>query len=273
MTETNSLDQRTLKSLLETATHAAQGAGPRILQFFRQAELEVERKGDGSPVTLADKEAESFIREQLKANTIAGELDILGEEQGLQGKGTRWRWLIDPIDGTRSFIHGIPLFGTIIALENTTPRRAEIGVIHLPALGLTYAAGRGLGATCNGQRVRVSQNVELASTIIAVGDPAQFASAQDCASYKALVELCPYVRGYADCFGHAMVVSGAVGAMLDPALNLWDVMATQVLVEEAGGRMRLRPSAVPHKVDALFGSPLLVDVLDRELAFSRECSA
>lgn len=260
-------DKGTLQQLLFTAIQAAQEAAPQILKRFHQVGLTVEGKPDGSPVTIADKEAEQTIRQRLSTNQLIGNLDILGEEHGLEGKGTRLRWLVDPIDGTRSFINGIPLFGTLVALEDTEENRALIGVIHLPVLDLTYAAGRGLGSTCNGTPIHVTEKVSVDKSMITVGDPAQFASAHCMKAYTRLLELCPYLRGYTDCFGHAMVVGGSAGAMVDPALNPWDIKATQVLIEEAGGMILLRPSAQANKIDALFGNTEIVSYLDRELSF------
>jgi fructose-1,6-bisphosphatase/inositol monophosphatase family enzyme len=219
-------------------------------------------------VTRADQEAEDIIRTHLLTKAGLGPLDILGEEEGLQGTGTRWRWIVDPIDGTRSFIHGIPLFGTIIALLDTQENIPVMGVIHLPMLGQTYAAAKGLGATCQGTRMDLSSSRSLDEVMIGVGDIAQFACANRLSDYRRLQDLSEYVRGYADCFGHGLVISGALGAMMDPDLNPWDILATQVLVEEAKGKILLSPSVVPGKVDALFGNRNVVETLARELSFS-----
>ena len=257
-----------LERLRETAVRAAQAAAVPIQAYFGGQHLNVQHKRDGSPVTLADKEAEAMIRSQLLSESVIGPLDILGEEEGLQGTGTRWRWTVDPLDGTRSFIHGIPLFGTIIALLDTQNNLPVVGVIHLPMLGQTYAAARGLGATWQGNQMDLSRSRSLNEVIIGVGDIAQFESANRLADYRRLQDLSEYVRGYTDCFGHGLVIGGALGAMMDPALNPWDILATQVLVEEAKGTILLSPSHVPGKVDALFGNPQVVEHLARELTFS-----
>ena len=257
-----------LDQLRTTAIKAAQAAAVPIQAYFGGAHLEVQHKGDGSPVTLADQEAEVLIRRQLLSESVLGPLDILGEEAGLQGSGTRWRWIVDPIDGTRSFIHGIPLFGTIIALLDTLENQPVVGVLHFPMLGQTYAAAKGLGATCQGNLMDVSGSCSVDESIIGVGDIAQFTSARRLPEYARLQQLSGYVRGYTDCFGHGLVISGSLGAMIDPALNPWDILATQVLIEEAKGKMVCLPSSVPDKVDALFGNPTVVEQLVRELSFS-----
>ena len=255
------------RQLLRTAIGAAEAAAVPLQRYFCTQEFNTRVKQDGSPVTQADQEAESIIRSHLLSHSGIGPLDILGEEQGLQGQGSTWRWTVDPIDGTRSFIHGIPLFGTIIALVESSQSYPILGVIHLPMLSVTYAAVRGGGCTCQEKILSLSSTDDLANVVVAVGDPAQFTNANRQDDLSRLQKLCPYLRGYADCFGHGLVISGAVGAMLDPALNPWDVLATQVLIEEAGGKILLRPSSTSGKVDALFGNPALVERLANELSF------
>ena len=238
-----------------------------IRRYFGGAEIGLEAKRDGSPVTLADREAERVIRAQL-ATAPGMPLDILGEEEGLSGAGTRWRWTVDPIDGTRSFVRGIPLCGSMIGLEDTVDGRALLGVIHLPMLGVTYAGAQGLGATRNGKPIELPVSLALEDAIIGTGDVAQFAEAGRLEDYRKLIALHGYVRGYPDCFGHGLVIEGALGAMLDPALNPWDLVPTRALVEAAGGVAVVFPSKSSGKFDALIGNCALVERLDRELGFS-----
>lgn len=255
------MDTLDLNALLDLAVKAAETPASKIVQWFEADLLAVEHKGDGSPVTMADREAETTIRDILADHPLASGFDILGEEYGQEKQGARYRWLVDPIDGTRSFVNHIPLFGTIVALEDTVERTTLIGVIHLPVLQRTFAAARGLGAHSNSEALLVAPPKSLCEAMIATGDIAQFISIGGESTYQALAENCPYLRTYTDCFGHAMVVSGAVSAMFDPALNPWDAMATQVLVEEAGGMMLMRPSTIPQKIDVLFGTSSMVEEL------------
>ena len=261
------LQKLNLSELLDVAIEAAEHPAKLILHSFQQSNLVVERKQDFSPVTEADREAERQIRQRLAQHASAECIDILGEEHGFQGTGTRFRWTIDPIDGTRSFVRGIPLFGTIVALEDTFTKQAVVGVIHFPVLKATYSAARGLGSWCNERPIQVSSVTRLDDAIVSSGDPLQFAHANCEGIFRRLGELCPCFRGYTDCFGHSLVASGAVDVMLDPDLNPWDVLATQVLIEEAGGTMIMRQSANKEKVDALFGNPELVTSLSQELMF------
>jgi fructose-1,6-bisphosphatase/inositol monophosphatase family enzyme len=256
-----------LERLLGVAVAAAHAAAGPICRYFRAADIGLQAKADGSPVTHADREAEAVIRARL-ATAPDGAFDVLGEEQGLSGAGTRYRWVVDPIDGTRSFVRGIPLFGSMIALEDTRDGRALLGVIHLPMLELTYAGAPGLGATRNGEALRLPESMALEDAIIAVGDVAAFRDAGRDGDFYRLTSLHGYVRGYTDCFGHGLVIGGQLGAMLDPALNPWDIRATEALIEAAGGKAVIAPSKVPGKVDALFGNGALVTRLVHDLGFS-----
>lgn len=255
-----------LAEWLAVAVQAAQAPAPLLVDYFTRGRLAKENKRDGSPVTEADREAERIIRDRL-ARLSPKPYDILGEEHGLSGEGTRYRWVVDPIDGTRSFVRGIPLFGTIVALEDTVTHRSLVGVIYLPMLQATYAGARGLGSTCNGKPITVASGSTWQEAIVAIGDPLQFSAANCRAASQYLWDHCQCLRGYTDCFGHALVACGSVDVMMDPSLNPWDVLATQVLVEEAGGCVLLRPSAIPGRIDALFGNPALVHELASSLGF------
>lgn len=261
------MDAPKLDRLLALAVRAAQKPAGMLLDYFTDHALCVERKSDGSPVSIADREAETTIRNVLEEDPVAADFDVLGEEFGGKESHSRYRWLIDPIDGTRSFVNRIPLFGTIVTLEDQEAGKALIGVIHLPVLNRTYSAARGLGSFCNGTAVSISPETDLETGIVATGDIAQFISAGCEGMFRQLAGACPYLRGYTDCFGHTLVIDGSVGAMVDPALNPWDAAATQVLVEEAGGTIVTRPSRVENKIDALFGAPKLVERLVALLHF------
>jgi myo-inositol-1(or 4)-monophosphatase len=261
------MPERQLKALLDAAVAAAEAAAPVVREYFGSQRLGLERKADGSPVTRADREAEAIIRERLTASYDGEAIDILGEEQGFTGAGVRLRWTIDPIDGTRAFVRGIPLFGSMIGLEDTAEGRALLGVIHLPVLGVTYAGGPGLGATRNGMPIRLPQDVALEDAIIGTGDVAQFEEAGRLDDYRRLIGLHGYVRTYSDCFGHGLAIEGALGAMMDPALNPWDLVPTRALVEAAGGSSIVLPSRSKGKFDALFGGRTLVARLAGELRF------
>jgi myo-inositol-1(or 4)-monophosphatase len=245
-----------LAQAARAAEAAADAARREILPRFRR--VTAETKKDGSPVTEADRAAERAIRAVLREATP--EIAIVGEEYGSEGGDGKRAWLVDPIDGTLSFSRGVPLFGTLIALIED--ERPLLGLIDLPALGERIIGWRGGGVRRNGEAVRVSERADLASALVATGDPIALAAFGARETWLALARDVPRLRGYTDCFGHAQVVCGAVDAMVDLSLNPWDAAATQVLVEEAGGRcVTLRRERADYPLGLVFGSPALVDQL------------
>ncbi|MDP6409237.1 MAG: inositol monophosphatase family protein [Planctomycetota bacterium] len=257
------MQRETLEAALELATAAARAAGERALAWFRDPSVAAEEKADGTLVTRADTEAEATAREVLQASKLLGEVEILGEEGGLQETGAEYRWVVDPLDGTLSFVRGIPHFGTLIALvtQGDGGDLPLVGVLHLPALGETYGAARGLGAWCDGRPVRVSGRQTLTGALLAVQDPDRMREGGLGAIHAELLAEIDLLRGYSDCFGHALALRGAVDVVLDAALHPWDLRASQVLVEEAGGRHRTWPSRKNGTENVVLGTPALVDAL------------
>jgi histidinol phosphatase-like enzyme (inositol monophosphatase family) len=244
-----------LEGLARVAEAAAEAARREILPRFRKVGFEI--KQDGTPVTEADRAAERAIRAVLRDATP--EIGILGEEYGAEGSGGL-RWVVDPIDGTISFTRGLPLFGSLIALVED--ERALLGLIDLHALGERTVGWRGGGVRCNGAPVRVSRCTDLREAIVAHGDPVALEGFGHKAAWLNLARDLPRLRGYTDCFGHAQVVRGSVDAMVDLSLNFWDAAASQVLVEEAGGRCEtLRLDRREYPLGLVMGSPPLVERL------------
>lgn len=262
-----------LAAAARAAEAAADAARREILPRFRR--VAVETKADGSPVTEADRAAERAIREVLRA--FDPEIGILGEEYGEEPAraaspaadsrahaaavvGAGLRWIVDPIDGTIGFTRGIPLFGTLIALLEDG--EAVLGLIDLPAIDDRVVGWRGGGVTAKGAPVRCSQREDLRAAIVAHGDPFAFELFGARPAWERMAGAVNLLRGYTDAFGHAMVVRGAVDAMVDVSLSPWDVAATQCLVREAGGRCEtLDRTAEGKKLGLVFGSPPLVEVL------------
>lgn len=219
-----------LEDILEAATDIAEEAAHLAYSYFRQPIL-IEMKENQTPVTVADKKTEEFIRKSL-LNAFPG-FGILGEELGEESTHNQYVWTVDPIDGTRSFIRGIPLFGTLIGLLD---RGEPIGgIMVLPALEETYWAGADLGAYCNGHQIHVSQAHDLRSSVLGVGDVYAFKEAKQDKLFRTLTEKTEICRGYTDCFGHSLVIRGALDAMVDPVISIWDIAPLACLVEEAGG--------------------------------------
>jgi histidinol-phosphatase len=246
-----------LPDLLKLAVAAAQAPSQLILSGFRSDSLSAERKSDGSPVTQFDREAERMIRAFL-AKHQSENWPVLGEEFGGDGtESARYRWVVDPIDGTLPFTRGLPTFGTLLAFEDVAARRSLVGVIHLPAMGETYSAARGLGAWRGNERLRVAPARALRDCLISAPAEHHFRLAGIADSHGQLRAQAPHLRCFGDCWAHAMVARGSIDALAEFRLSRWDIAATEVLVEEAGGiaMTRVAPYDTSGKYDCVMGSP------------------
>jgi histidinol-phosphatase len=216
------------RSLLDEAVELLRAAGQLTLQHFRQPGLEVERKRDGTPVTVADTAAERYLREELErrhpTDAIVGE-----EEADVAGTSGR-RWIIDPIDGTKAFTHGVPLYTNLLAMEDE--HGPAIGVINVPALGETVYAGRGLGCWCNGEPARVSERSTLSGSYLTTSGYSYWDERPLLAVHRSGMAM----RTWGDGYGYALVATGRVDAMVDPIAALWDLAPMPVIISEAGGR-------------------------------------
>lgn len=191
-------------------------------------------KQDASYVTNADLAAERVLRAAIRRSFP--EHGIVGEEFPPVNPSAEFQWILDPIDGTLSFTHGIPFFGTIIGLHFRG--RPIVGVIDQPALATRYSAGLGMGAWRDGRRLRIRdvRPGDLLREVIACSDRARFVRCRRGRAFDRLMRAHPQVRGYADCIGHTLAAEGRIGAVVDYGLKVWDLAATQLLIEEAGGR-------------------------------------
>jgi len=223
-------------SRLSVAVEAAAVAGRRTLELFQTSGLEVEQKCDGSPVTAADRAAELSLRETI-ARAFPSD-SILGEELDDVEGASGYRWILDPIDGTRSFVQGVPLYGTLVAVEHEG--EPVIGVIEMPALDERIYAARGHGAWhVHGRRdpvrARVSSRADLEGTCVCVTDPGLVRAAGVFGVIDALCDLGVVVRGWSDCYAHLLVATGRAEAVIEPEVSLWDVAPMVPILAEAGG--------------------------------------
>jgi histidinol-phosphatase len=267
------MDSR-LEELLALARVAATAPAGLILEGFRNPELQIDIKADGSVVTRFDRESEQLIRQILAG---AGPWPLLGEEFGFgeaSAAAPTHRWVLDPIDGTLGYTRGLPTFGTLLAFESVQPQRALVGAIHLPAAAETYSAARGLGAWCNGAPIRVAPDRNIRDCIVAHVPPANFARARLSAGFERLMRAGTHLRGCHDCWSHAQAVRGAIDVLVELGLNRWDIAATEVIVEEAGGACRIRPSHYgPGKYDVVLGNVRAVDEITRLIGFETDRAA
>lgn len=219
-----------LRDLLEFGVEVAWRSGRATLAHFQTSAV-AETKPDDSPVTLADREAERIARELIEARFPHD--GILGEELGVLRPEARRRWVIDPIDGTRSYVRGVALYGVLLALEDEG--EAVLGVIHLPALGETVYAARGEGCWCDGRRALVSGVTELGRALILTSDAETIETQGRAAGWNRLRGRAGTCRTWGDCYGYALVATGRAEAMLDPVVSLWDTAPMAPIIEEAGG--------------------------------------
>jgi histidinol phosphatase-like enzyme (inositol monophosphatase family) len=219
-----------LQGLLDFAVMLARGAGDITVKYFRK-QPETNTKSDGSFVTIADREAESYLRRQI-AETFP-EDGILGEEEGeLEGRSGRC-WILDPIDGTFAFVHGVPFYGVLIALE--IDNEMSVGVVNIPVLGEIVSAAHGCGCFFNGDPARVSTTAKLEDALLLCTD---FKAADEHGFGPAMERLQRRVnvsRTWGDCYGYVLVATGRADVMLDPVMNLWDCAPLLPIMEEAGG--------------------------------------
>jgi histidinol phosphatase-like enzyme (inositol monophosphatase family) len=214
---------------LAFALEAAFKGGRSTLAYFNTG-VEVEDKSDLSPVTIADRDAERLIRQQI-ASVYPHEA-ILGEEEG--GEQTPDRWVIDPIDGTKSFVCGVPLYATLLSYEQDG--QPILGVAYFPALDELVYAELGKGAFWNGRPCRVSPKTNLSDSYLSSGSPGSMIEHGRWPGFEKLVKTSRASRTWSDAYGHMLVATGRVEAMIDPIVNPWDISAVSLIVREAGGR-------------------------------------
>lgn len=216
---------------LAVARIAAVRAGTLQLEYSGNI-AGVERKDDDSPVTEVDKECEALIRQTL--SEAFPDDGFLGEETGRQQGGSGRTWIVDPLDGTRPYIRGIPTYSALIALEEAgTP---VVGVLHLPAMGETYWACRGQGAFLNGQPIRVSATSELSRAMVSSLGFVQKAGGHEAACLMNFMAACDYAYGFMDVYSYGCVAAGRLDVCVNLLDKAWDCAAAACVVKEAGGR-------------------------------------
>lgn len=217
-------------SVLAAAEALARLTGTVALQHYRAA-LDVERKPDGSPVTAADREAEQAARAWVRERFP--EDGVLGEEFGEERAEARRRWIIDPIDGTKSFVRGVPLWGSLVALcEGET---VLAGAAFFPAVDELVVAAPGAGCWWNGRRCSVSSVDDLSAATAVTTDERFRHHAGRRAAWERLGAHVDISRSWGDCFGYLLVATGRADVMCDPELSPWDAAALQPIIVEAGG--------------------------------------
>jgi histidinol-phosphatase len=252
-------DTKEIPRRLEHAVKIAREAGQLTLDYYCGT-YTVERKADGSPVTAADRAAEELLRRRIAE--VFPDDAIVGEEFGSQPGTSGFQWVLDPIDGTKSFIHGVPLYTTLVAVirGDATAGVSEIGVIYAPAVDEMIYAARGSGCwtmrrDMKPEPAKVSQTPRLNKGLLLTTEIAAFNSGRSRDSldvFLSLQENARLVRTWGDAYGYLLVATGRAEAMIDPELNLWDAAALQPIIEEAGGHfVDWQGNATVYSADAI----------------------
>ncbi|MGB9690887.1 MAG: inositol monophosphatase family protein [Candidatus Sumerlaeaceae bacterium] len=220
------------EDLLPFLSDLVTAAGKITLRYYQTA-LEVARKSDASPVTTADRESEEFLRREISRAFPQDE--ILGEEFGASGtRSSGRRWILDPLDATKTFLHGVPLYGVLVGVELGGDLCA--GAIAIPALGEIVVAQRGKGCWWNGRRCTVSATPTLSEALLLTTDVANNYRYGHGREWEALSAGARMVRTWGDCYGYVLVATGRADVMVDPIAELWDIAAVKPIIEEAGGK-------------------------------------
>ncbi len=219
-----------IESLMQAAGEAAALAAAFAMKHYRTG-IAVETKGDGSPVTIADRGAEELVRAWI-AERFPGDA-VLGEEFGVSSGSTGRRWIIDPIDGTKAFVRGVPLWGSLVAVvEGDT---VIAGAAHFPGVGESLVAANGCGCWHNGARARVSTVDSLTNGTVLITDPRTNCAPITVGGWERLSRAAGVCRSWGDAYGYLLVATGRAEVMIDPIANAWDVACFQPIITEAGG--------------------------------------
>jgi histidinol-phosphatase len=221
-----------LQRILDFARQTVYEAGRLTLGYFYRS-VEIIDKSDGSPVTVADREAEMLIRRAIeKAYPDHG---IYGEEHGIKeaSKGSSYTWFIDPIDGTKSFIHGVPFYSNLLGVMRDA--QCVVGIVQIPALGEQVSAAAGLGCWLNGRRVQVSNVAELSRAVLLTTDVRDLEINGVTQGWRTLYDGCKFPRTWGDGYGYYLVATGRGEIMLDARAEPYDVAPMPVIMREAGG--------------------------------------
>ncbi|MFH0939228.1 MAG: histidinol-phosphatase [Planctomycetota bacterium] len=222
------MSKPSLKELQAVAVEAAYLGGRRALVYFN-SDLKIELKADASPVTRADREAEELIRQRIQRSFP--DHSILGEEGGAIQGNASYRWIIDPLDGTKTFVRGVPFFGTLIGIE--VEGKPSVGVVYLPAFDEMIVAATGLGCQWKGREAHVSKIARLEDATLLTTSVTDAQARSDV--YDRLVAQTKLQRTWGDCYGYILVATGRAEIMLDPIMNPWDNAPLLPIMQEAGG--------------------------------------
>jgi len=219
-----------IQDLLKAATEIAKMGGENTLKYFKK-EIEVISKADDSPVTIADRETEKMMRAEIQKRFP--DHGIIGEEFGKTNEESKIQWVLDPIDGTKSFIHGVPFYTTLVGI--LVDGEPTVGIIYAPAMDELCAAAIGIGVTLNGEPCTVRDTEKLKEATFLMTEIEYFKDFGQQELFRELLSKTKIHRTWGDAYGHLMVATGRADLMYDPILNIWDAAALSPVLKEAGG--------------------------------------
>jgi histidinol phosphatase-like enzyme (inositol monophosphatase family) len=223
--------EREVKELMDAAEEWGKEAGEFAMRYYGHR-VKFEDKLDGTPVTVADRGAEKLLRERIGARFP--DHGVLGEEYGESNPGARVRWVLDPVDATRAFTRGVPIWGVLIGIE--VAGEAVVGVSNFPAMREIVVAGRGLGCFWNGERTHVSDTTSVEQSVVLTTDVERILKRPEGAGFRRLQQRALFARTWGDCYGHCLVATGRAEIMVDPIMESWDAGPFPVILTEAGGK-------------------------------------
>ncbi len=227
------LNSKLIESFLGFSKKIVMDSAKITQRYYKPGGIKSIVKKDSSPVTVADLKCEEFLVKQIKAKYPSHSL--LTEEKGDIENGSEFRWMIDPIDGTRNYIRGYPFWGTLAALEYQG--EVIIGIISMPAAGIFIHAAKGKGCFINGKRCRASSVKSIGKSYLLYGSLKHLLKRGYRDNFLRLASKCEYSRGFGDCHGHTLVIGGTAEIMIDPIVAPYDIAATKICVEESGGKL------------------------------------
>ena len=232
-------------TLRHFAVELAEASGDYIRPYFANPSLEVEMKGDRSPVTVADRGAEDLMRARIAKKFP--EHGVIGEELGNDRADAEWVWVLDPIDGTKSFMTACPLFGTLIALLHEG--QPVLGIIHQPVLR-QLLIGDGATTTMNGRPVKVRSCASFDDATLLTSDPLNPARYQNGPAFEAVARRARIYRTWGDCYGYFLVACGWADIVVDPIMNPWDIAALVPILRGAGGEITDWQGRAPYPANS-----------------------
>lgn len=228
-----SLSRKYLDNLFEFSSEIVKKSSEITLKYFKPGGIKSELKKDNSPVTAADLKCDDFLIKKIKSKYPSH--DILTEESDACENGSEFRWIIDPVDGTRNFMRGYPFWGTLLALEYQS--NIIIGIISMPALKTFIYAVKGKGCYYNTRRCKVSTINRIENSYMHYSSLKHILNGEYKTNFLKLASKCEYTRGFGDCHGHSFIISGSAEIMIDPVVAPYDIAPTKICIEEAGGKL------------------------------------